>query len=195
MRPRHVLSAAAAALLLAACQASASPVVSPSPSEVATSGGPLPSFVGAADLEATLPSEAAGITLQSFSMSGPDFIAGEVDERFVTFIESLGADIQDVSVAIAFGANADGTQTASILAFQVIGATASDLIDEFKATADEGADPLEWHAETIAGKSVELSDTNPDFPTPVTLYATDEVLYFVSSTDPNATREILAFLP
>jgi len=195
MRPRHVLSAAAAALLLAACQASASPVASPSPSEVATSGGPLPSFVGAPDLEATLPTDAAGITLQSFSMSGPDFIAGEVDERFVTFIESLGADIQDVSVAIAFGANADGTQTASILAFQVIGATAPDLVDEFKATADEGADPLVWHAETIGGKSVELSDTNPDFPTPVALYATGEVLYFVSSTDPNATEEILAFLP
>ena len=188
-------AAAAAALLLAACQASASPVASPSPSEVATSGGPLPSFVGAPDLEATLPTDAAGITLQSFSMSGPDFIAGEVDERFVTFIESLGADIQDVSVAIAFGANADGTQTASILAFQVIGATAPDLVDEFKATADEGADPLVWHAETIGGKSVELSDTNPDFPTPVALYATGEVLYFVSSTDPNATEEILAFLP
>jgi len=159
------------------------------------SGGPLPSFVGAADLQATLPSEAAGITFQAFSMSGPDFIVGEVDERFVTFIESLGADIEDVSVAISFGANADGTQTASILAFQVIGATASDLVDEFKATADEGADPLVWHAETIGGKSVELSDTNPDFPTPVTLYATGEVLYFVSSTDPNATQEILAFLP
>jgi len=52
-----------------------------------------------------------------------------------------------------------------------------------------------WHAQTIGGKSVELSDTNPDFPTPVTLYATGEVLYFVSSTDPNATEEILAFLP
>jgi len=195
MRMRHVLSAAAAALLLAACQASASPVASPSPSEVVRSGAPLPSFVGAPDLEATLPSEAAGITFQAFSMSGPDFIAGEVDERFVAFIESLGADIQDVSVAIAFGANVDGTQTASILAFQVIGATASDLVDEFKATADEGADPLEWHAETIGGKAVEQSDTNPDFPTPVTLYATGEVLYFVSSTDPNATQEILAFLP
>jgi hypothetical protein len=29
----------------------------------------------------------------------------------------------------------------------------------------------------------------------VVLYATDDVLYFVSSTDPNATQEILAFLP
>ena len=195
MRPRHVLSAAAAALLLAACQASASPVASPSPSEVATSGGPLPSFVGAADLKATLPSEAAGITFQAFSMSGPDFVAGEVDPTFTTFLDSLGADIEEVAVAFAFGANAAGTQTASIFAFQVIGATATELVDEFKATADEGADPLVWHAETISGKSVEVSDPNADFPTPVTLYATGDVLYFVSSTDPNATGEILAFLP
>jgi len=196
MRPRHVLSAAAAALLLAACQASGSPVASPSPSEVATSGGPLPSFFGAADLEATLPSEAAGITLQAFSMSGPDFVAGEVDPQFINFLESLGADIDEVAVAVAFGANADGTQTASIFAFQVMGATASELVDEFKATADEGAEPLVWHAETIGGKSVDASEPNPpDFPTTVALYATGDVLYFVSSTDPTAFEEILAFLP
>jgi hypothetical protein len=193
MRPRYLLSAAAAALLLAACQASASPVASPSPSEVGTSGAPRPSLVGAPDLEATLPSEAAGITLQSFSMSGPDFVEGEVDEQFVTFIESLGADVQDVSVAFAFGANADGTQTASAFAFQVAGASAQELIDAFKASAEQG---LVWQPQTMGGKSVEASVPDPpDFPIPVVLYATNDVLYFVSSTDPNATQEILAFLP
>jgi hypothetical protein len=193
MRPRQVLSAAAAALLLAACQASASPVASPSPSEVGTSGAPQPSLVGAPDLEATLPREAAGITLQSFSMSGPDFVEGEVDEQFVTFIESLGADVQDVSVGFAFGANADGTQTAQILAFQVAGAEAQELIDAFKASAEQG---LVWQPQTMGGKSVEASVPDPpDFPIPVVLYATDDVLYFVSSTNPDATQEILAFLP
>lgn len=193
MRPRHVLSAAAAALLLAACQASASPVGSPSSSQVGASGAPRPSLVGAPDLEATLPSEAAGITLQSYSMSGPDFVEGEVEEQFVTFIESLGADVQDVSVAIALGANADGTQTASILAFQVAGASAQELIDAFKASAEQG---LVWQPETMGGKSVEASVPDPpDFPIPVVLYATDDVLYFVSSTDPDAMEEILAFLP
>jgi hypothetical protein len=193
MRPRQVLSAAAAALLLAACQASASPLESPSSSEVGTSGAPRPSLVGAPDLEATLPSEAAGITLQSFSMSGPDFVEGEVDEQFVTFIESLGADVQDVSVAFAFGANAAGTQTASAFAFQVAGASAQELIDAFKASAEQG---LVWQPDTMGGKSVEASVPDPpDFPIPVVLYATDDVLYFVSSTDPDAMEEILAFLP
>jgi len=193
MRPRQVLGAAAAALLLAACQASASPVGSPSSPEVATSGGPRPSVVGAPELEATLPAEAAGITLQPFSVSGPDFVEGDADEQFITFVGSLGADIEDVSVAIAFGANADGTQTASVLAFQVAGAEAQELIDAFKASAEQG---LVWQPQTMGGKSVEASIPDPPaFPIPVVLYATDDVLYFVSSTDPNATQEILAFLP
>lgn len=193
MRTRHALSAAAAALLLAACQASASPASSPSPSEVATSGVPLPSFVGAPDLEATLPTEAGGISMQAFSMSGPDFVEGDENPQFTAFIESLDADISDVSVAFAFGANSDGTQTASVLAFQVEGASADELIEAFKASAEQG---LVWSPATIGGKSVEASDPDPpDFPTPVALYAADDVLYFVSSTDPNAFEEILVFLP
>ncbi|MGH2462175.1 MAG: hypothetical protein ACRDFZ_00940 [Candidatus Limnocylindria bacterium] len=197
MRPRHVLGAATAALLLAACQASASPAASPSlveaaSSEAASSGSAIPSFVGAADLEATLPTIAAGIPLQSFSMSGPDFIAGEEDEQFLAFIESLGADVEDVSVALAFGANAEGTQTASVFAFQVSGASAPELIEAFKASAEQG---LTWHPATMGGKSVEVSETTPDFATPVALYATGDVLYFVSSTDPDAMAGILAFLP
>lgn len=192
MRPRHALSAAVAALLLAACQASASPVSSPSPSEVATSGVAIPSFVGAPDLEATLPAEAAGITLQAFSMSGPDFVAEDEDPQFIDFIESLGADMDDVSVAFAFGANADGTQTASVFAFQVAGATADELVEAFKASAEQG---LVWNPSMIGGKSVEVSETTPEFATPVALYATGDVLYFVSSTDPDAFEKILAHLP
>jgi hypothetical protein len=67
------------------------------------------------------------------------------------------------------------------------------LIDAFKASAEQG---LVWQPETMGGKSVEASVPDPpDFPIPVVLYATDDVLYFVSSTDPDAMEEILAFLP
>jgi hypothetical protein len=193
MRPRHVLSAAAAALLLSAGQASASPASSPSSSDVASgSGAPLQSFVGAPDLEATLPTEAGGISLQIFSMSGPDFVEGDEDPQFNAFIESLGAEITDVSVAFAFGGNTDGTQTASAFAFRVEGASADELVEAFKASAEQG---LVWNPAFVGGKSVEVSETTPEFATPVALYATGDVLYFVSSTDPNAFEEILAFLP
>ena len=162
-----------------ACQASAS--ASPSPDAAAS--GAIPSFVGAPDLEATLPNEAGGIVFQTFSMSGPDFVGAEVDSQFVDFLNGLGADMDQVAVAVALGGNAAGDQTASIFAFQVAGATASDLTDQFKSSAEGcrpggaaspaescGA-PLVWTPGTIGGKSVEVAEPNADFPTPIALYA------------------------
>jgi len=195
---------ALALLAAVACQSSASP--SPTPSDAGASGA-VPSFVGAPDLEATLPSEAGGITFQTFSMSGPDFVGAEIDQQFIDFLNGLGADIDHVAVAVALGANAAGNQSASIFAFQVEGARASDLTDQFKASAEgcrpsSGASPaqscgapLVWTPGTIGGKSVEVAEPNADFPTPIALYATGDTLYFVSSTDPAAFEAILATLP
>lgn len=198
MRLRLLLGAALAALVLTACQPSASP---PSPSgdgsaEASGSAGPIPSLVGNPELEATLPEEAAGIIFfQSASMSGPDFISTEVDEQFLSFLDELGADIQDVSVAFALGANADGTNTAYVFAFEVLGAEPQELIDAFKAGSPASADPLEWTAETVGGKAVELAVPTDDFPTPVALYAVGDVLYFVNATEQAAFEEILTQLP
>lgn len=197
MRIRILLAATAAVLLLAACQESETPSPSPSePSFPLPSGmSPLPSFVGDQELEDTLPAEAVGIDFFKISMSGPDFVAGEVNQQFIDFLDRLDADIEDVSVAFAIGSNDDGTQTASVFAFRVLGADAPSLIDEFKSSADAGGDPLVWHTESLGGKSVEVSDPNDDFPTPVVLYATGDVLYFASSTDPAALEEIVRQLP
>jgi hypothetical protein len=201
MRLRLLLSAAVAALLLTACQPSASPTASPESSDESAASsrpfpsGPLPSMVGDEDLEETLPTEAAGITFQAFSMSGPDFMEGEPDPQFFAFLEGLGADLEDVSVAVAFGANSDATQTATVLAFKVAGANATDLTDEFKATAAKGRDPLVWHSERVGDKAVEVADPNEDFPTPLAMYATGEVIYFVSSTSEQAIEEIIRQLP
>ncbi len=207
MRTRSRISAAGVLLLVmgsaVSCQASAS--ASPSPDAAAS--GALPSFVGAPDLEATLPNEAGGIVFQSFSMSGPDFVGAEVDSQFVDFLNGLGANMDQVAVAVALGGNAAGDQTASIFAFQVQDATASDLTDQFKASAEgcrpgSGASPaqscgapLVWTPGTIGGKSVEVAEPNADFPTPIALYATGDTLYFVSSTDPAAFEAILSALP
>ena len=87
-------------VMAVACQSSAS--ASPTPDAAAS--GAIPSFVGAPDLEATLPDEAGGIVFQSFSMSGPDFVDAEIDDQFVAFINGLGADIDQVAVAVAIGA-------------------------------------------------------------------------------------------
>ncbi len=207
MRTRSRIPTAGVLLLVlgmaVGCQTSAS--ASPSPDAAAS--GAIPSFVGAPDLEATLPNEAGGIVFQSFSMSGPDFVGAEVDSQFVDFLNGLGADMDQVAVAVALGGNAAGDQTASIFAFQVHGATASDLTDQFKASAEGcrpgaaaspaescGA-PLVWTPGTIGGKSVEVAEPNADFPTPIALYATGDTLYFVSTTDPAAFEAILSALP
>jgi hypothetical protein len=191
MRPRHLLGAALAALVLAACQPSASP----SASEPAGSGAAVPSFVGDPELEGTLPVTVEGLTFIRVSMSGPDFVEADVDQRFLDFLDALEADIEDVSVAVALGANLDGDRTASIFAFRVQGADADELVDEFKATAVEGEDPLVWHPETVSGKEVEVAEPNEDFPTPIALYATGDVLYFVSASDQPAFEAIIGRLP
>jgi hypothetical protein len=192
MRTRFLLGAALAALLLTACQPSASP--SPSDSGPA-SGEPLPSFVGDQELEDTIPTSVDGLTFLRVSMSGPDFIAEDVDQRFLDFIDALDADIDEVSVAVGLGTNLDGDRTASIFAFRVRGAEAANLVDQFKATADANADPLVWHPDTIGGKDVEVAEPNDDFPTPIALYAVGDVLYFVSASDQDAFEAIIAELP
>lgn len=192
MRLRPLLGAALAALVLTACQPSASA----SPSEPPAPSGSLPSFVGDPELEATLPEEAAGIIfIQSGSMSGPDFVDAEVDEQFIAFLDELGADVEDVSVAFAIGANAEVTNTAQVFAFRVRGADADDLITAFKAGAPDDADPLEWRPQTVGGKDAQVAEPTDEFPTPVALYATGDTLYFVTSTSAQAFEEILEQLP
>jgi hypothetical protein len=193
MRPRHLLGAALAALVLTACQSSASPA--PSASEPDRSLDPSQSFVGDPDLEATLPEEAAGIIFfQSISMSGPDFVDAEINDQFLDFVDELGADLDDVSVAFAIGANADGTNTASVFAFQVDGAESDELIAAFQAGApDDGA--LEWHEQTVGGKPAQVAEPTDEFPTPAALYATGDTLYVVTSTSAQAFEEILTQLP
>jgi hypothetical protein len=192
MRPRILPSVALAALLLTACQPSASP----SPSEPAGSEGARPSFVGNPDLEATLPEEAAGIIfIFTESMSGPDFVDAEIDDQFLSFLDELGADLEDVSVAFTLGANDDATNTASVFAFQVTGADANELVTAFQAGAPDDGDPLEWRDQTVGGKPVQVAEPTEAFPTPVALYATGDTLYVVTSTSAEAFEQILEQLP
>jgi hypothetical protein len=193
MRLRPLLGAALAALLLTACQTSASP--SPSVEPSSPSNEPFPSFEGDQELEDSLPASAGSITFIRVSMTGSEFVESDVQPRFLDFLEAINADIEDVSVAVALGSNLEGDKTASILGFRIRGAEAADLVEEFKATADEGGDPLVWEPQTIAGKEVEVAQPNADFPTPIALYESGEVLYFVSSSDEGAFEAIIEKLP
>ena len=191
-------------VMAVACQSSAS--ASPTPDAAAS--GAIPSFVGAPDLEATLPDEAGGIVFQSFSMSGPDFVGAEIDDQFVDFINGLGADIDQVAVAVAIGAQCCGQPDREHLRLPGgrLNGLGSDRSVQGQrrglparqvgaSPAESCGAPLVWTPGTIGGKSVEVAEPNEDFPTPIALYAVEDTLYFVSTTDPAAFEAILAALP
>ena len=79
--------------------------------------------------------------------------------------------------------------------FRVAGADSDAMISAFQTVSGSGESPLGWHDETIGGKSVQVSSTNTDFPEPVVLYATGDILFFVTSSEESITEEIIRKLP
>src|SRR5918992_1058634 len=156
LMPRFSLIAAVIlAVLLAACAETAAPTeeaapaateeATPSPTEeptpesteeVEATEGAIPSFElpsSDAELEALLPDTIGNIEMQTFSMRGNEFMAsGEDNQEFIDFLERVGAEADDVSVAFGFGFNAEDPTGAgaAIFAFRVVGADTDQLLAE-----------------------------------------------------------------
>lgn len=204
--PRAVV-AALLILLLAAC-GSSSPSPTPSaslpgespgssaPSDGAgESAGPsLPS--GAAELEALIPDEVGGVTLQKLSMRGTEFAnSGSATEEAQDFLRRLGVDTEDVSVAVGFGASPDGAATVAVFIFKAEGADSGRLLETFKAAMDaEQQQPLEWESVTVGGKQVERAIA-PSNNGQVNIYVAGDTLYFVATSREEDAAEILGGLP
>ena len=202
-------------LLVAACSseeaASASPseapaTVEPTPepaesTETDPSGSAfaLPSigFDGDPELAGRFPDTVGGIALEIQSISGDAFaaLAGE-DPTFETFLNGVGAELSDVSVAIGGATDpSDPTSILSVGAFRVLGAAEEDLEREFVAAGREAGDVTELEAASIAGKDV-LTASDPTGETTMLLfiYTKDDTLYFLTGTEEQA-EEILEALP
>lgn len=203
-RSRILVAAGLAAIILAACgSSSASPSesqlgsVAPSPSESADIG--LPSFPQGevAELEALIPDEIGGATMQKFSMRGDQFLtSGQEDEITATFLADLGVSPDDVAIAFGFGFGADFSSGAAMFVFRADGASEDRLLQVFKSSMDQDRDvPLEWTTVTIAGHQVESATDAEADDQAMYLYARGELLYFVSTTDPAAAEEVIAGLP
>jgi hypothetical protein len=147
------------------------------------------------DLADLIPGEAGGITLFKFSMTGDEFLGGAPDPAFAALLEGFGADAENISVASGLGGNSDGDENATVFAFRVAGADADAMITTFQAASNANGSPLDWHSETIAGKSVQVSSTSDDFQDPIVLYGTGDILFFVNTTDDSITEDILRNLP
>lgn len=78
-------------------------------SAAGSSGVALPSLPSSAkDLEALIPSEVGGITLQRLSMQGNEFASsGGATQETQNFLRGLGVASDDVAVAAGFGSSTD----------------------------------------------------------------------------------------
>lgn len=199
------------AFVVAACsseQASPSatveqPTPTPEPSSAApeASGsagatlGAIPSFDlnGDPELAARFPDTLGGQPLQVQSFRGDQFPTDSADPAFQDFLTSIGADLEDVSVA--FGGAVIGQEFFSAGAFRVLGASEDDLEREFIAAADESGDMSGLEPATVGGKDI-LTGADPSGQTEgrVFLYTKDDTLYFLTGSEELAA-EVLEALP
>jgi hypothetical protein len=175
----------------------ATPAATPAASSVLPSGLPIPSFDlnGDPALAATLPGSVGGYTLQKFSMRGDVFMgSGTVsDPSFQKFLDSVGAKLSDVSVAV--GSATAGTDVFTIVAFRVAGATASALQQEFLGAIASSGQVSGWTTQTVGGKSVSVASNTGTEGGSLYAYVTGDTLYYIVTTNTSLAEQGLSQLP
>lgn len=159
--------------------------------------GAIPSFDlnGDPELAARFPDTVGGepITVQSFR--GDTFMAGGgADPSFTAFLDSVGADLDDVS--IAFGGAMSGESLLTMAAFRVLGANEDELETEFLAASQAEGDIEGLEQTSVGGKDVwSAVDATGAMPgAAMYIYVKDDTVYFLTGTEEQAA-EILAALP
>ena len=178
--------------------ASEEPTVEPSESEAAEESlGAIPSFDlnGDPELAARFPDTVGGEPLQVQSFGGETFVQmGGADPSFEAFLESIGADVSDVSVA--FGASASAESPLTAIAFRIVGASEEELEREFIAVTEESADAPGLTQTSVGGKDV-WSAAVPDGAAAgmsIFIYTKDDTLYLLTGSE-EQVAEILTALP
>jgi hypothetical protein len=172
------------------------PTPEPTESAAEETVGAFPSFDlnGDPELAARFPDTVGGEPLQVQSMRGDTFMSmGGSDPSFEAFLDSVGAELADVSVA--FGGAASGESVLSVGAFRVLGASEDDLEREFIAASEESGDVSGLTQTSVGGKDVwTATDASGDTGMSVFIYTKDDTLYFLTGTE-EQVAEILAALP
>lgn len=215
MKRISILLVALLALVVSACASEqASPSAQPTPAvteeptpepsseapEASASAdasiGAFPSFDlnGDPELAARFPDTVGGQPLQVQSMRGDTFMSvGGSDPAFEEFLDSVDAELSDVSVA--FGGAASGDSILSVGAFRILGASEDDLEREFIAASEDAGDITGLEQANIGGKDVWTAvDPSGETGASVYLYTKDDTLYFLTGTEEQA-EEILEALP
>jgi hypothetical protein len=155
----------------------------------------MPSFSAGlvADLEALIPDTVGDLQMTKSSMRGNEFLVSEnSDPATVQFLEDIGVEPSDVSMAVGFGFSTDAATSLIMFVFRAEGADTNQLVSAFKASLDSQRDtPLTWTTTEIGGTSVEKA---LDGETAIYLYANDDILIFVSG-DADSAEEAISELP
>ena len=158
--------------------------------------GAFPSFDlnGDPELAARFPDTVGGQPLQVQSMRGDTFMSvGGSDPAFEEFLDSVGAELSDVSVA--FGGAQSGDSVLSDGAFRILGASEDDLEREFIAASEDAGDITDMEQANIGGKDVWTAvDPSGETGASVYLYTKDDTLYFLTGSEAEVA-EILEALP
>jgi hypothetical protein len=166
-------------------------------SEAPASSGDVagPSFTegAVADLEALIPDTVGDLQMQKTSTKGDEFLtSSDSDPAVVKFVNDLGVQPSDISIAIGFGFSADASSSLGMFVFRASGADTNRLIAAFKEANDSDREtPLQWSNASVGGKQVE---TAVDADTTYYLYAKGDVLFFLSG-DPASAEEAISGLP
>lgn len=173
------------------------PTATPEPTEDGTTGSPgaFPSFDldGDPELAGRFPDTIGGQPLQMQSLGGDAFAAAGPDPVFDDFLEAIGAEATDVSVA--FGGVQIGEETLTAGAFRVRGASEDELEREFIAASEEAGEVPQLSADTVGGKDVWTAiDDSGETELQVFVYTSGDTLYFLTGPLEFAT-ELLEALP
>jgi len=167
----------------------------PEPAE-SESAVAFPSFDlnGDPELAGRFPDTVGGQPLLVQSFRGDAFMdMSGSDPSFQAFLDSVGADMEDVSVA--FGGSVSGESVLSVSAFRVVGASEDQLEREFIAASEEAGDVSGLTQTSLAGKDVwTASDPSGATEMSIYIYTKDDTVYFLTGTE-EQVAEILEALP
>lgn len=175
--------------------ATPSPTPEPTPTEEESEEAAIPSFDlnGDPELADRFPDTVGGEPLTVQSFRGDVFMTGSTDPSFEAFLDSVDADLEDVSVA--FGGLMSGDSVLSVGAFRVAGADEDELETEFLAATEAEGDITGAERRSMGGKDVwAATDPSGEAAGSMFIYVKDDTVYFLTGTEEQAA-EILAALP
>jgi len=160
----------------------------------------IPSFAlpsGDKALEARLPNSINGVTLQKYSIAGPDFLtdpssAGASDLNAA--LTALGKSPSDVGVAVA--SDPSGQLDLTLGAFQIVGTDSGALLNAFvNATKNETPGAVVTTT-SVGGKNVtEITNPEQSDTGSIAIYVNGDTLFFAQSSDSTLLATGIAALP